>query len=61
MGIGSSSSESSISRMDIPAAALITVAGFAKPEMMVEIQAIAVIGENREGAAGAKPYVCRLG
>lgn len=28
-----------------PASALITVAGFAKPEMMVEIQAIAVVGE----------------
>ncbi len=29
-----------------PASALITVAGFAKPEMMVEIQPIAVIGER---------------
>lgn len=29
-----------------PGSALITVAGFAKPEMMVEIQAIAVIGED---------------
>ncbi len=28
-----------------PASALITVAGFAKPEMMVEIQAVAVVGE----------------
>jgi enamine deaminase RidA (YjgF/YER057c/UK114 family) len=27
-----------------PASALITCAGFARPEMMVEIQAIAVIG-----------------
>ncbi len=29
-----------------PASALITCAGFAKPEMMVEIQPIAVIGER---------------
>ncbi len=29
-----------------PGSALITTAGFAKPEMMVEIQAIAVIGEE---------------
>jgi len=29
-----------------PASALITCAGFAKPEMMVEIQPIAVVGEN---------------
>ena len=29
-----------------PGSALITVAGFAKPEMMVEIQAIAVVGEE---------------
>lgn len=29
-----------------PGSALITVAGFAKPEMMVEIQAIAVIGDE---------------
>lgn len=29
-----------------PASALITVAGFAKPEMMVEIQPIAVIGDR---------------
>lgn len=28
-----------------PASALITVSGFARPEMMVEIQAIAVVGE----------------
>lgn len=30
---------------DAPASALITVAGFARPEMMVEIQAIAVMGD----------------
>ncbi|MCZ6876163.1 MAG: RidA family protein [bacterium] len=29
-----------------PASALITVAGFARPEMMVEIQAIAVVGDE---------------
>jgi 2-iminobutanoate/2-iminopropanoate deaminase len=29
-----------------PGSALITVAGFAKPEMMVEIQAIAVVGDE---------------
>lgn len=29
-----------------PASALITVAGFAHPDMMVEIQAIAVVGEE---------------
>ncbi len=29
-----------------PASALITVRGFARPEMMVEIQAIAVIGDE---------------
>lgn len=29
-----------------PASALITCAGFAKPEMMVEIQPIAVVGES---------------
>jgi enamine deaminase RidA (YjgF/YER057c/UK114 family) len=29
-----------------PASALITAAGFAKPEMMVEIQAIAVLGDG---------------
>ena len=29
-----------------PCSALITVAGFAKPEMMVEIQAVAVVGEE---------------
>ncbi len=29
-----------------PASALITVAGFARPEMMIEIQAIAVVGED---------------
>ena len=29
-----------------PASALITAAGFAKPEMMVEIQAIAVLGDD---------------
>lgn len=29
-----------------PCSALITAAGFAKPEMMVEIQAIAVLGEE---------------
>jgi enamine deaminase RidA (YjgF/YER057c/UK114 family) len=31
---------------DAPASALITVKGFARPEMMVEIQAIAVIGDE---------------
>ncbi|MCC6472428.1 MAG: RidA family protein, partial [Burkholderiales bacterium] len=30
---------------DFPASALITCAGFARPEMMVEIQAIAVIAD----------------
>ena len=30
---------------NFPAAALITVSGFARPDMMIEIQAIAVIGE----------------
>ena len=29
-----------------PAAALITVSGFARPDMMIEIQAIAVVGEE---------------
>lgn len=29
-----------------PASALITVAGFARPEMMIEIQAVAVVGEE---------------
>ena len=29
-----------------PGSALITAAGFAKPEMMVEIQAVAVVGEE---------------
>ena len=29
-----------------PASALITVAGFAQPEMMVEIQGIAVVGDD---------------
>lgn len=29
-----------------PASALITVAGFARPEMMVEIQAVAVVGDE---------------
>lgn len=31
---------------NFPGSALITVAGFAKPEMMVEIQAVAVIGDE---------------
>ncbi len=31
---------------DFPASAMITVTGFAKPEMMVEIQGIAVIGDR---------------
>ncbi len=31
---------------NFPGSALITVAGFAKPEMMVEIQAIAVVGDE---------------
>ena len=31
---------------NFPGSALITVAGFAKPEMMVEIQAIAVLGDE---------------
>jgi enamine deaminase RidA (YjgF/YER057c/UK114 family) len=31
---------------DYPASALITAAGFAKPEMMVEIQAVAVLGDE---------------
>ena len=31
---------------DFPGSALITVAGFAKPEMMVEIQAVAVVGDE---------------
>ncbi len=31
---------------DFPASAMITVAGFAQPEMMVEIQGIAVIGDR---------------
>ena len=31
---------------DAPASALITVAGFARLEMMVEIQAIAVMGDE---------------
>jgi 2-iminobutanoate/2-iminopropanoate deaminase len=31
---------------DFPASAMLTVAGFAQPEMMVEIQAIAVIGDT---------------
>lgn len=31
---------------NFPASALITAAGFARPEMMVEIQAIAVVGEE---------------
>lgn len=31
---------------NFPASALITCAGFAKPHMMVEIQAVAVIGEE---------------
>ena len=31
---------------DYPASALITAAGFAKPEMMVEIQAVAVLGDQ---------------
>jgi 2-iminobutanoate/2-iminopropanoate deaminase len=33
-------------RDDYPASALITVSGFARPEMLVEIQAIAVIGDR---------------
>lgn len=31
---------------NFPGSALITVAGFAKPEMMVEIQAVAVVGDE---------------
>ena len=33
-------------RDGFPASALITVAGFASPEMMIEIQAVAVVGEE---------------
>ena len=31
---------------NFPASALITAAGFAKPEMMVEIQAVAILGDQ---------------
>jgi 2-iminobutanoate/2-iminopropanoate deaminase len=31
---------------DFPASALITVAGFAKPEMMIEIMPVAVVGDG---------------
>ena len=40
---------------DFPASTLVEVSALAKPEVLVEIEAVAYIGSSRSGARGARP------